>query len=311
MSPDVLILSSIYDFATDHVALELKDRNIAYLRLNREQLPEYEVALNPTEPSLSVRHGDDHWDISPHLKSVWFRQPVFLRNTPAEPLPPEAQLQQSQWMAFLRGLRVFASARWVNDPQATYLAESKPYQLHVARQLGFYVPKTVIGNDAEAIGRNFTAPFVAKSLDTVLVREAADSLFTYTTIQRTPLTSLSVRSAPLIAQQLLEPKTDIRVTVIGSRLFASKVLDCGRPISGDWRTVPRNRLSYPDHELDPATEQRCKALVGELGLAFGAIDLADCDDAIYFIEINPTGEWAWLASEERPLEKVIADLLAA
>jgi hypothetical protein len=88
MSPDVLILSSIYDFATDHVALELKDRGVAYLRLNREQLPEYELALNPTEPSLSVRHGDNRWDVSPDLKSVWFRQPVFLRNTPAEPLPP-------------------------------------------------------------------------------------------------------------------------------------------------------------------------------------------------------------------------------
>lgn len=309
MSPDVLILSSIYDFASDHVALELKDRGVQFLRLNREQLHEYELALDPAAPLLSVRHGGRRWNVTPALKCVWFRQPVFLRNTPTEPLAPEAQLERSQWMAFLRSLRVFGDARWVNDPRATYLAESKPYQLHIARRLGFKVPPTVVGNDAEAIASNFKPPYVVKSLDTMLVHEGDDILFTYTTIQRSPLSPGSVKSAPLIAQQLLEPKTDIRVTVIGDRLFATKVLNSGQPIAGDWRTLPKAQLSYPDHQLDSDTATRCKSLLLELGLSFGAIDLAECDDAVYFIEINPTGEWAWLASDERPLEKAIADLL--
>ena len=309
MSPEVLILSSIYDFASDHVALELKERRIPFLRLNREQLHEYELALDPAAPFLSVCHGGNRWNVTAALKSVWFRQPVFLRNTPADPLAAEEQLERSEWMAFLRGLRVFDRARWVNDPRATYLAECKPYQLQMARRLGFKVPATIIGNDAEAIARNFEPPYVVKSLDTVLVSEGSDILFTYTTVQRFRLSAGSVKTAPLIAQQLLDPKTDIRVTVVGDSLFASKVLDSGQPITGDWRTVPKVRLSYPDHRLDPDTAARCRTLLLELGLSLGAIDLAECDDAVYFIEINPTGEWAWLASDERPLEKAIADLL--
>lgn len=309
MSPDVLILSSIYDFASDHVALELKDRGVPFLRLNREQLHEYELALDPAAPLLSVRHGGKRWIVTPALKCVWFRQPVFQRNTPAEPLAPDAQLERSQWMAFLRSLRVFGDARWVNDPRATYLAESKPYQLHIARRLGFKVPASIVGNDAEAIASNFKPPYVVKSLDTVLVHEGDDILFTYTTIQRSPLSAGSVKTAPLIAQQLLDPKTDVRVTVVGDRLFATKVLDSGQPITGDWRTIPKAQLSYPDHQLDSDTATRCRSLLLKLGLSFGAIDLAECGDGVYFIEINPTGEWVWLANDERPLEKAIADLL--
>lgn len=35
----------------------------------------------------------------------------------------------------------------MNDPSATYLAESKPYQLAVANELGFKVPRTMVTND--------------------------------------------------------------------------------------------------------------------------------------------------------------------
>jgi glutathione synthase/RimK-type ligase-like ATP-grasp enzyme len=309
MRPDVLILSSIYDFASDLVALELKDRGIPFLRLNREQLDEYEIALDPAGPTLSARHGVNRWQVSPDLKSVWFRQPVFLRNTPAEPLSPEGQLKLSQWMAFLRGLSVFQNAHWMNAPQATYLAESKPYQLLLARQLGFNVPRTLVGNDALAIADEFELPFVVKSLDTVLVRDGDDTLFTYTTIQRSHLESNSIRSAPVIAQTLIEPKTDIRVTVVGDTVFAACILGNGRPVSGDWRVLPKDDLSYPDYELDRDTNRRCVDLVVKLGLSFGAIDLVDSEVGTQFIEINPTGEWAWLANADRPVENAIVDWL--
>ena len=31
-----------------------------------------------------------------------------------------------------------------------------------------------------------------------------------------------------------------------------------------------------------------------LNLTFGGIDFALVDEKYYFIEVNPTGEWAWL-----------------
>ncbi len=48
----------------------------------------------------------------------------------------------------------------------------------------------------------------------------------------------------------------------------------------------------------------CRALVRALNLRFGAIDLVRCDGKVWFLEINPTGEWAWL-------EHVFGDRIAS
>lgn len=36
--------------------------------------------------------------------------------------------------------------------------------------------------------------------------------------------------------------------------------------------------------------------MSELGLSFGGIDLILHNNEYYFVEVNPTGEWAWLVN---------------
>ena len=63
-----------------------------------------------------------------------------------------------------------------DSPAATYLAESKPYQLSVAASCGFQVPVTLATNDASSIRETFPGSLVIKSLDTVLLRDGDDCL---------------------------------------------------------------------------------------------------------------------------------------
>ena len=167
MKPKVLILSGLYDFSTDLVCLRLKKLGVAFLRLNREHLHEFRFALNPTFPEMRITGHGLKAEISAELKSIWFRQPVFLRNTPSDVLSIEEQLNRSQWTAFLRSLSVFDSVAWMNWPQSTYLAESKPYQLLAAIRCGFKVPKTLVGNDATMFQKELQGDLIIKSLDTV------------------------------------------------------------------------------------------------------------------------------------------------
>ena len=311
MNPHVLILSSVYDFSVDLVTLQLRQDDVPYVRLNREQLSDHRFALNPLIPELSIEGPVGTHRIGRHLRSVWFRQPVFLRNTPSVPLSPAEQLERSQWMAFLRSLCVFDHVRWMNYPPATYLAESKPHQLSIAARCGFEVPRTLAGNDAEAIRRTFPGRFVLKSLDTVLLREDEDCLFTYTIVD--PASKIhdgSIRDAPLLAQQELTNKTDIRVTVVGDAVWAVQILSNGSGVEGDWRTISKSDLSYEDLHLGRDITESCLTLLRTLGLTFGAIDLVETPEKLYFIEINPTGEWEWLASETRPIDRHIASWLA-
>ena len=311
MRPHILVLSSLYDFSTDLVVLSLQEAGVSYVRLNREHLADYRITLDPLVPELTISSSMGTSHIGPDLGAVWFRQPVFLRNTPPIPLSPEEQLERSQWTAFIRGLCLFRQAAWMNSPAATYLAESKPYQLSIAASCGFQIPETLASNDASRIQKTFPGKLVVKSLDTVLLRDGEDYLFTYTTLSSAKeLNDGIVHAAPLIAQQVLEEKVDLRVTVVGSKIFAVRILSNGSGIAGDWRVVPKENLDFQDMRLSDEIAERCQMLTQRLGLAFAAIDLIETPDNTFFIEVNPTGEWGWLSTTERPIDRAIASWLA-
>ena len=198
----------------------------------------------------------------------------------------------------------------MNFPAATYLAESKPYQLSVAANCGFQVPATLVTNDANCIQKAFPDSLVIKSLDTVLLRDGDDCLFTYTTLNPgSELKDETVRAAPLLAQRILEEKSDLRITVVGEEVFAVRILSQGSGITGDWRMVPKSELQYQDIVLSDDMVGRCRVLMSRLGLSFAAIDLIETPYGIFFIEINPTGEWGWLSTSERPIDCAIASWL--
>jgi hypothetical protein len=311
MNPSVLILSGLYDFSADLVCMRLRELNVEFIRLNRESLSAHAVTLDPIKRVLSIEGPAGNALVGPGLRSIWFRQPVFLRNTPPQPLSVEEQLARSQWSAFQRSLSVFDTTSWMNHPQATYLAESKPYQLSVAQRCGLPVLDTLITNCGRAIGERFSGPLVVKSLDTVLLREGEDCLFTYTTVADVQaLSSRDFREAPLLAQAEAVVKADLRVTVIGDMVYAVRILATSGAIKGDWRLVPREQLRYEDVELPPAVRQACLRLTSDLGLSFAAIDLMETVQGVVFVEVNPTGEWGWIASKHRPIDLTIAQWLS-
>ncbi|MGB8274289.1 MAG: hypothetical protein WCF16_03355 [Alphaproteobacteria bacterium] len=199
----------------------------------------------------------------------------------------------------------------MNFPGATYLAESKPYQLYIATRCGFQVPATLATNDAGRIRDAFPNAVVIKSVDTVLVREGDDCLFTYTTVSPSnELHDNAVAAVPLLAQRALQDKTDLRVTVVGEEVFAVRILSKGSGIAGDWRLVPKHDLDYQDTPLNHDMIGRCRLLTRRLGLTFAAIDLIETSDGTFFIEVNPTGEWGWLSTAARPIDSAIASWLA-
>ena len=311
MNVEVLILSSLYDFSTDEVVHRLREAGVGCVRLNREQLREHRLTLDPSRPSLIIDGPVGRHVVNADLRSVFYRQPVFLRDSSGIPLSVAKQLERSQWAAFLRALSVFRDAAWMNFPAATYLAESKPYQLAVASACGMRIPDTLVTNAAATVRDRFAGRTAIKSLDSVLLREGPDSLFTYTTFASTDaLSDDALRSAPLIAQEALVEKTDLRVTVVGDRVFAVQVLADGAAVFGDWRLTPKSALTYEDAQLSAEDAANCLRLMRALRLSFGALDLAETPDGVVFIEINPTGEWGWLSTPDRSIGTAIAAWLA-
>lgn len=308
----VLIVTSLLDFPTDRVCDHLTQLGTSFLRINREQLTELAITIDPINAKLSCNNGQHLWSAGSNLKSIYWRQPTFLRNTPAQALTTSEQLQRSQWSALMRGLMFFDDVLWMNHPAATYRAESKPLQLRTAAKVGFKVPETRITNDRLLdIPSIFGEKFALKSIDTILLYTSKTQHFGYTTISDWhSCNDDDFHLVPATCQKLLSPKIDLRVTLVGSQIWCDKISDENYRIEGDWRLLPKTRLKFEDYKLPSDVQESCFRLLRKLGLRFGAIDLAIHNGEYWFIELNPTGEWGWLDREGRGISRSISEELA-
>jgi hypothetical protein len=290
--PEVLIVSSRYDFSSDFIAVELDRRNVPYLRINRDELKDYVIDFNPIIPILNGRFKNIDFSISSNnLKAVYFRAPVFLRDIFQDNIDEEEQLIRTQWTAFVRSLVVFEHIEWFNNPAHIYKAEIKPFQLYTANKIGFKIPPTIITNRTAVNDFEYTA---VKSIDTAVLNLGDEEGFVYTELYRSNGLSEETYSSPFFMQQGLLPKVDIRVTVVDETVIAVKILQKDEAgIEIDWRRL-KEELHYEIIELPDEIRQLCVQYLNELNLKFGGIDLIFHENEFYFIEINPTGEWSWL-----------------
>lgn len=312
LNPEVLVLGSRYDFSCDYVVAHLARHNVCYLRLNSEDLPLYDLSLDPVQKCLACAFRGTAFVVSAEtLRSIWFRRGVYPRDAgPTAPHSVQDQIVRAQWGAFLRGLTIFERAKWINHPAATYLAEQKPLQLALAHEIGFRIPNTIITNHAPAVRTLGTDAVAIKGVDTVIAYEAQNEVFGFTNlVSANQIASEALAGCPVLLQEAITPKTDIRVTVIDNEVFATSIDRAGKGIDGDWR-IQKAGLRYLPIALPTKVEQLCLALTHRLGLSFAAIDLVRQGDDYLFLEVNPTGEWSWLVDNANlKIDEAIAHAL--
>ncbi|WP_270505850.1 ATP-grasp domain-containing protein [Paraclostridium sordellii] len=306
---DYLIIADTKDFTSDYVAIELNRRNKNYLRINRDKFSEYAIEWNIIDCKLKITINNEEYYMDDSLKGVYYRAPVYIRYYSNSDY--EEQLYKSQWMAFVKNLICFEDAVWINNPVETYKAENKMLQLRYAKKLGFLVPKTYVINSKSGYIDESTN-YAIKSIDTLFLRSGSEECFLYTNvINGKEINKSSLNLSPIVVQQLIDTKIDLRITVIDNKAYTVKIVKEMYGIDGDWRKE-KNDVKFIPTEIPKDIEQKCISLVKVLGLKYGAIDMALSEGKYYFIEINPTGEWAWLVeSSGLDIYKDIVDVITS
>ncbi len=294
----VLLVTASYDEAAKCVSDRLEQIGIRYFRLDTDRFPtEVKATFDPHFGLTLEDRGDSIH--SNQIKSVWYRRNV------APILPDyidkyEREFCARESRAFLEGaLASIPTNRWLSNPAMIWRAERKMYQLAVARNLGFILPPTAVTNkNATAQGFAKTRETIAKAVSSGYIDSPNGyrAMFT-TTLAPTDLKELDgLCLAPVTFQEKVQKISDIRVTVIGSDIFAAEIMSQSHESSQtDWRATEDPDIEHRPHKLPNELEIQCLTLVKRLGLEFGAIDLALTEEGQYrFFEINPNGEWLWL-----------------
>ena len=194
------------------------------------------------------------------------------------------------------GLVLNPDVTWVNPIDSVSVAEHKLYQLQIARQLGFRVPRTLVSRDPLEL-RSFAAEnkfgTICKPIFHGMFVDEAASYSVYTRrVTPESFDADSVKLCPVLLQEEIVRSADVRATFIGPQCFVADIK--GDPSLVDWRD-PDVPVSYSASSLSDEVQRMCRAMLAKLGLIYGAFDFVRTPEGdLVFLEVNPTGEWAWL-----------------
>ncbi len=241
----------------------------------------------------------------------WWRRPQAFALEPGMP-NEAAAFAYSECHEAVAGLWHALDLTWVNPPHLDEVAHHKPYQLRVAAEVGLKVPRTLITNDPlEA--RQFV---VQHGADRVVYKTflASEACWRETRILRTKEVELldHVRLAPVIFQEFVPAQADLRVTIIGERMFAAAIHSAPGSYSADYR-MDMDGASFEPTSIPEDVQALLRNFMRRLGLVYGAVDLRRTPNGEHvFLEVNPAGEWRFV--EERtaqPISRAMAEHLVS
>lgn len=313
----ILIVTNRSDFTADWLVAELDRRAAQFVRFNTEDYPTSARLIwsaDTTGVAASVTEaGSGSW-LSADVTTVWYRRPAV-----PQP-PPGVHPERATWAVgeaaeALAGVWQTLPARWVNDPERARAASLKPRQLPLAARVGFRIPGTLVSNDSGAVREflnRYPAGVICKPIrDGHIPSPQGKGLFFTSLVSGEMVADEPFGAEPYLFQELIPKSADVRVTVIGGRVFGTRIRSQEETDAQvDWRRVDPRRLHHEPVTLPPETAAACRRLLEEFGLLFGAIDLAETDDGYVFFEVNPNGQWAWIEKlTGQPLRAALADLL--
>jgi len=312
----ILLISNKWDLTVDFVVLELQRRSYPYYRLNAEDLAFKDASIRISP--LRVKIGDQKGGCDLHdIGVIWNRRPGHPYDDmprSERPSPAVQEFVKDQWYNWRSALELLPGVAWINDPSSEALMENKVRQLVKASEVGFDIPKTIVSNDpgtinsfSEKLGGNV----IAKALSAPLIEEDDADSFIFTNsigvIEKEDYDS--IRACPIIVQEKIVPKVDIRVNVVGESVIAAKI-SYQDQAEIDWRTVKEGDVQIVPYDLPSQLAGNCIRYVRENGLMYGAIDLLLRDGKYIFLEINPNGEWGWLQKPHGlPIAEKMVDLM--
>jgi len=315
----VLVVTNKDDPHADEVIPRLDGLGATVFRLNTEDLPG-KISITHTVAgceSSKITTSTRQCDLK-NIFGVWYRRPLEPRISEAVRDEEYRGFAIAECSAALDGVLLCTRPRvWVNHPEANRIAGNKLFQLAIAKSIGLRVPASVITNDSkEAI--DFVRGHqraVIKPLTSPLINRGAHAEYVYATVvdeEALRQREYAIRHAPVIFQEFVTKLRDIRVTVIGREVYAVAIESQEDAASlVDFRRGFVENLRHIVWTLPSKTEELCRRLTYCLKLNFSTIDFAEhLDGSLYFLEINPNGQFGWLTHKtDLPLYDKIAALL--
>ncbi|MEU9576509.1 ATP-grasp ribosomal peptide maturase [Streptomyces chilikensis] len=307
----VLVLTCTQDVTADLVVDRLDARGVPVVRLDPADLPgavglsgEYgQGGLRGTLSAGGRRVGLGA------LRSVWVRRPGVAGSGAPEASAWLTQEASQALYGMLRG----STARWMNPPEAAYLARHKPWQLRLAQECGLPVPATLITTVPDA-ARDFARRHRDLVVKPVSGSHPQDPPLVVPTSRVAPDADFdAVALGPTLLQRRVVKSADVRLTAVGDRLLAARkeVSPDAAPEDVDVRFAP-SAQAWRAVGVPRSVAAGVRGYLDAARLAYGAFDFAeDAEGTWWFLECNQSGQFAFVELDTgQPITEAVASWLA-
>ncbi|WP_293308321.1 grasp-with-spasm system ATP-grasp peptide maturase [Pedobacter sp. UBA5917] len=297
MKKKVLILSQAYlEGTTDYVCQWLDYYGVPFIRLNGEDF------FNMKKLGDMPKNNE--------VAMVWYRRKAA--KIPAhfsqkrESFETHYTLRRFLIDEFnaLHSLLFYAidKEKWLNDPIiASNLNKLKV--LFLAQKFGLNIPYTEVLTDKQSlITLQDTYPeLIVKPLSECVLLEDGNGAH-YKMLSR-EINHSNIRSIPDIffpslVQQKIDKKFEVRAFYLSGRFYSMAIFSqANKKTASDFRNYDNKRPNRTvPYKLPDEIESRLDLLMKELNFGTGSIDLmVDHNDAYYFLEINPEGQFGMVS----------------
>lgn len=282
----VLIITSSYDLTVDYFIEKFKG-NAEFFRFNMDLFHDYLVEINDMQ-GWSI--NCEHWKLEQnHTDSIYYRKPSFPDMSEFE--PKFHRMIQKDLITLTQGIVEMFDGRCLSKPSILSLAENKVYQLSIANEIGFIIPRTLISNSSYASYTFCTETnCIVKPLSTGKIYAQGKVGIIQTNMVNEDYKFDGLEICPSYFQEFISKDYEVRVTIIDNKAFPVKIISNEKV---DWRKLESNN-SYTKIELPEEVQAKCFKMLDKLGLKFGAFDFIVNSGKYYFLEVNPNGQWYWL-----------------
>jgi hypothetical protein len=324
----LLIVTSQSDIHVDalinYLDNTLDNRKIEPIRLNTEnfiQQAHYQFTWDKSGNACDQKLAfQDSSRIIKDVKVIWWRKPQDYY--PYKMIEDEWAIKYSQeesksLVQSLPGL--FPKAKWINNYYDLRFPSRRINQIPLAKQLDIPIPPTLVTNQYEPIV-TFLKQYgscIIKPMDYSGFLHDDKQYACYTRpIDLETIDALrdSIHLAPVFIQQRISKKAEYRVTLIGKKSFVCRIETehlNDAEVNQDWRVTEPDKLVHTPDTLPEDYIAKLHKMLELLGLNFGAFDIIrGDDDVLYFIELNPNGQWYWIEIlTGMPMVKAMVELI--
>jgi hypothetical protein len=245
---------------------------------------------------------------------------IFCRDFELSSAPSTLDLERSvifeEWRSFLNGWAgLVPKTRWLDHPTLQAYWDNKLLQTSLAKSIGFKVPKTIATNVPQVV-RDYASSddLVIKQLSNMafLDLEGKDEFIYTTPVDQERLKFVDeVANCPVLIQERIKKVADLRVTVVGDRLFPALIRSNWNSADAvDFRAVPEE--SFEEVSIPPGLGELIRKIMHRMELRYAAFDFGvTASDEYVFFEANVCGNWLWIEhATGLGISSALAQLLA-